>query len=126
MWKKNNIRYYGDGSFHNENVTGNYYEVTLQYEESLHRMVNNYESPEDVARIVPDADGKPIFKVIDIDYVALYRKRRQKECFPIINRGAFWYNTLTEVQKQEIQAWYEAWLDVTETLTPPQPPGWLK
>ena len=86
---KNKIRYYGDGCFHNENKTGNYYETTLEYEQSLYDMINNYPSPEDVARIIPDENGKPIFTVIEIDYSAVYRKRRQRECFPIINRGAF-------------------------------------
>lgn len=123
MWKRNNIRYYGDGSFHNENVTGNYYEVTLEYEQSLHKMVNEYPSIEDIARIVPDENGKPVFKVLDIDYKNIYRKRRERECFSIINRGAFWYNTLTEAQKQEIQTWYQAWLDAPETLVVPEPPA---
>lgn len=54
------------------------------------------------------------------------RNKRERECFPIINRGDFWYNTLTEIQKDEIQVWYQAWLDVTETLVVPEAPTWLK
>lgn len=53
------------------------------------------------------------------------RKRREKECFPIINRGALWYEKLTEEQKTELSAWYEAWLDAPETGTAPTAPVWL-
>lgn len=54
------------------------------------------------------------------------RFSRELHCFPIINRGAPWYNTLTEEQKQELQTWYQAWLDVTETKVKPENPSWLK
>lgn len=53
------------------------------------------------------------------------RYRREYECFPYINRGQFWYDTLTEQQKSEFQAWYQAWLNVTETLIAPTKPLWL-
>lgn len=53
------------------------------------------------------------------------RKRREKECFHIINRGALWYEKLTEEQKTELSAWYEAWLDAPETGTAPTAPVWL-
>lgn len=54
------------------------------------------------------------------------RARRQSICFPIINRGQLWYDTLSKSQKEELQVWYKAWLDVTETLTEPVKPEWLK
>ena len=54
------------------------------------------------------------------------RRQREKECFPIINRGQLWYSTLTAVQYSELQVWYQAWLDVTETLVVPEKPGWLE
>ena len=53
------------------------------------------------------------------------RVRREKECFPIINRGELWYNKLTDEQKQELSAWYEAWLDAPATGVAPQKPEWL-
>ena len=53
------------------------------------------------------------------------RIRREKECFSIINRGELWYDTLTTDQREELSVWYQAWLDVTETLTPPDPLPWL-
>ncbi|MDD4291081.1 MAG: hypothetical protein PHX51_02425 [Clostridia bacterium] len=54
------------------------------------------------------------------------RTRRDEECFSIINRGTLWYNRLTQVQKSELEIWYNEWLDVTETLVVPQRPIWLK
>lgn len=53
------------------------------------------------------------------------RFRRERECFPIINRGTFWYEMLTEVQLKELKDWYVAWLNVTETLVPPDPLPWI-
>ena len=55
----------------------------------------------------------------------VYRYEREMEVFPIINRGEAWYRTLTEEQKNELQIWYEAWLNVTDTLEPPQKPEWI-
>lgn len=56
----------------------------------------------------------------------LYRHQREEECFPIINRGAMWYEMLTEEQKDELRTWYKAWLDVTDTMIIPERPIWLK
>ena len=63
---------------------------------------------------------------IRISEIRDLRCRREIECFSIINRGQCWYNTLTEQQKLELQVWYQAWLDVTETLVEPTKPTWLK
>lgn len=54
------------------------------------------------------------------------RYRREEECFSIINRGQLWYNNLTAEQFSELQVWYKAWLDVTETKIIPEKPTWLK
>lgn len=54
------------------------------------------------------------------------RARREVECFPIINRGQLWYDTLTDSQVQELKTWYTAWLDVTDTEQVPERPVWLK
>ena len=53
------------------------------------------------------------------------RQRREAECFSVINRGALWFNRLTEEQKAELDTWYQEWLDVTETRTVPDKPSWL-
>nr|DAP60735.1 MAG TPA: Protein of unknown function (DUF2977) [Caudoviricetes sp.] len=55
-----------------------------------------------------------------------YRLQREKDCFPIINRGELWYDRLTDQQREELQLWYQAWLDVTKTQTIPVKPEWLK
>lgn len=54
------------------------------------------------------------------------REMRKRECFSIINRGQLWYNRLTDAQKAELDVWYNAWLDVTETLVVPDKPTWLE
>lgn len=54
-----------------------------------------------------------------------YRTRREKECFPIINRGKLWYDTLTNEQTEELNTWYHGWLDGTPTQTIPTKPVWL-
>ena len=73
-------------------------------------------------------------KVIDYDnsaevkerLISKLRNQRERECFPIINRGALWYSALTTEQYNELQTWYRAWLDVTDTLVVPTKPGWLE
>ena len=56
---------------------------------------------------------------------AEYRRRRELECFPIINRGQLWYDTLSEGHLSELKNWYQAWLDGTNTQTIPEKPEWL-
>ena len=53
------------------------------------------------------------------------RRQREVRCFSVINRGKLWYDKLTEVQLEELDAWYNAWLNVTETLTIPEKPSWI-
>lgn len=54
------------------------------------------------------------------------RMKRNELCFSIINRGQLWYSTLTYEQLQELQEWYQKWLNVTETKNIPDKPYWLK
>ena len=53
------------------------------------------------------------------------RYQREKVCYPYINRGALWYDKLSDEQKEELAVWYQAWLDVTETRVVPKTPTWL-
>lgn len=55
----------------------------------------------------------------------ILRQMREQECYPYINRGELWYSKLTEEQKIELDNWYNAWLDVTDTLVIPTKPLWL-
>ncbi len=54
------------------------------------------------------------------------RARRAMECFPIVNRGALWYEKLTEEQRSELSVWYEAWLDAPATGKAPALPDWIE
>ena len=56
----------------------------------------------------------------------MLRMRRDSECFSVINRGNIWYSRLTAEQMTQLNAWYNAWLDITETKTIPEKPEWLK
>lgn len=58
----------------------------------------------------------------EVEYL---RSQREKACFPYVNRGSLWYNKLTDEQKEELDAWYQAWLDVTDTRVIPEKPEWL-
>lgn len=61
----------------------------------------------------------------DEEYIAYLRRERERICFPVINRGAAWYARLTPEQNAELQAWYDAWLDVTDTKIKPETPSWI-
>jgi len=54
------------------------------------------------------------------------KQQRETECFPIVNRGQLWYDTLMQEQTQELNTWYQAWLNVTKTREVPNKPEWLK
>lgn len=77
-------------------------------------------------------DGNPVFDEEEWARLAfaaetdLLRKRREAECFPIINRGALWYERLTPERRRSLLAWYEEWLNVTGTRKLPVRPDWLK
>lgn len=53
------------------------------------------------------------------------RQQREAECFSVVNRGELWYEKLTEAQRKELSAWYEAWLDAPKTGNVPEKPIWL-
>ena len=66
------------------------------------------------------------FVLQDLVDTETLKNRRQKECFNIVdNRSPMWYNHLTAEQKAELDDWYQAWLDVTETHIIPTKPSWL-
>lgn len=50
------------------------------------------------------------------------------DCFAIVNRGALWYDLLTETQKLELKTWYQEWLDITDKPLEyiPVKPDWIK
>lgn len=64
----------------------------------------------------------------------ILREKRENICFKIINRGELWYNRLTDEQKQDLDNWYQEWLDITDKYVYgmnintiiPRNPIWLK
>lgn len=65
------------------------------------------------------------FKLVNGFDESEFRLLRDDQCFSIINRSPLWYNSLTDQQRTELQDWYQAWLDVTETKQIPEKPDWL-
>lgn len=64
---------------------------------------------------------------ICIDKNGYLRDRRTKICFNILdNRSTLWYNNLTSDQLEELNNWYQDWLNVTDTEIIPETPIWLK
>lgn len=70
-------------------------------------------------------DEQKLQSVNNVHIADELRFKREKTCFPIINRGELWYSRLTAYQKKELDAWYQAWLDVTDTKVLPDMPVWL-
>lgn len=71
-------------------------------------------------------DTERLKALSDAELLTAFRTQRAVECFPVINRGQLWYDRLTAEQRKELQLWYQAWLDVTQTQTIPAKPKWLK
>lgn len=55
------------------------------------------------------------------------RNAREEVCFSVVNRGDIWYDKYvnTEERAREFEEWYQAWLDVTDTLVEPETPNWI-
>lgn len=99
--------------------------ITVNEPENIDDFENNYRSyylSEDNILVKSDDRQKEIDDERELVYL---RSERQRICFPYINRGNLWYSMLTETQKAELAAWYQAWLDVTSTKTIPEKPEWL-
>ena len=64
-------------------------------------------------------------KISTVAIATVIRSRRERECFPIVNRGKLWYNLLTSDQYGELNKWYKDWLDAPETKIIPLKPKWL-
>ena len=54
------------------------------------------------------------------------RYEREIVCFPVINRGKLWYDSLTPEELDELEVWYQAWLDAPQTGIVPNTPSWLE
>lgn len=84
------------------------------------------ESPEFICKEVSQEEYDLFMsKEEEKDELRELRARREQECFSIVNRGKLWYDNLTEEQLIELNTWYKAWLDVTETRVVPETPSWI-
>jgi hypothetical protein len=72
-----------------------------------------------------ELDTDKLAKILDEHEVEMLRLKREQECFTVINRGRLWYSHLTDEQLVELDDWYQAWLDVTETRIIPNMPVWI-
>ena len=99
--------------------------VTVNEPENLNDFEDNYRSyylSDDNVLVKSDDKQKEIENQRELVNL---RSQREKVCYPIINRGELWYSRLTADQKEELDTWYQAWLDVTETKVAPEAPEWL-
>jgi len=99
--------------------------VVVNEPENIDDFENNYRSYYlSEANVLVKSQDKQKEIENERELIAL-RSKREKICFPYVNRGYLWYSKLTAEQKNELDVWYQAWLDVTETKTIPDTPTWL-
>lgn len=99
--------------------------VTVDEPTDINDFENNYRSyylSEDNVLVKSEDKQKEIDNNREMVFL---RSQREKACFPYINRGSLWYGKLTANQKEELDVWYQAWLDVTDTKIIPEMPEWL-
>lgn len=70
-------------------------------------------------------DEVQVINMINENEKTILREKRERECFPVINRGQLWYETLSDTELSELREWYQAWLDVTDTQEIPSKPSWI-
>lgn len=78
---------------------------------------------------VDDKTGKPYPVITDEIKERLkdnIRLLRSSKCFPIINRSQLWFKRLTSEQLEELDKWYQEWLDAPDTGIIPADLEWLK
>lgn len=111
-----------------EQSNGRWYIILKQYENGGKEVQevkdieakDAYDEYEDIQVYIPYTPTE--LQKIKLDSL---REQRDVECFPVINRGQFWYDTLTNKQKLELSVWYQDWLNVTDTMIVPTKPNWL-
>lgn len=121
---------------HHEGVPGvkekGHYETIAEYKNEMGEVYGS-----DVEWIVDEPAIPEIYAYDEIVPIAIYieytdeqllemkkdelRERRQKECFDVIDRAA-WFSLLNEYERNEVMLWRKAWLDVTNTLEVPEEP----
>ena len=123
--------YYDKSGFHDkQNEDNTRIETSSEERDVIFQEINNRSSEENIYQIlgIVIQDGKLKVDVtprpID-EQKNIIRRLRKNRVFPIINRSQMWFNSLTEEQKQDIQIWYQDWLNAPQTLKMPKRPSWL-
>lgn len=98
--------------------------VEVNEPENLEDFEKNYRSYYLSDGVLVKSDEKQI-ELDENKVLANLRSQREKVCFPYVNRGYLWYSRLNEEQKEELDTWYQAWLNVTEIKVIPETPEWL-
>jgi len=103
---------------------GRHYNLDLLRKDGLskYKYINN--------EMVETIDNDFVDELLEIEKEIL-RERRNSECFEYWNRQ--WViepepnkpHQVTQEQFNEMELWYEAWLNVTETMIIPTKPEWL-
>lgn len=123
--------YYDKSGFHdNQNEDNTRIETSSEERDVLFHEINKRTSEENIYqtlgiviendKLKVDVTPRPIDEQKNI-----IRRLRKNRVFPIINRSQMWFNSLSEQQKQDIQIWYQQWLDAPNTLIMPKRPNWL-
>jgi len=123
--------YYDKSGFHDkQNEDNTRIETSSEERDVIFQEINNRTSEENIyqilgivienGRLKVDVTPRPIDEQKNI-----IRRLRKNRVFPIINRSQMWFNSLTEEQKQDIQIWYQDWLNAPQTLKMPKRPSWL-
>ena len=108
------------------------YELTLKYYPPTETRLEGRDAKTVEPVIEPAVPAKDEYEDIEVyhpytdeEYIIYLRQQRDRICFPVINRGAAWYARLTPEQSEELQEWYQAWLDVTVIKVKPETPSWI-
>lgn len=123
--------YYDENGFHGEQSEDNTrIESTSEERDKLFEEVNKRTEEDNLYQSVGIVikNGKLVVDTIPRtieEQKNIIRRLRANRVFPIINRSAFWFNSLTERKKQDIQDWYQEWLDAPDNLVIPERPSWL-
>ena len=99
--------------------------ITVSEPENIDDFENNYRSYYLSSDNILVKNNDKQREIEDKRELVYLRSQREKICFPYINRGNLWYDTLTDTQKAELAEWYRAWLNVTDTRVIPNKPEWL-
>lgn len=104
-----------------------YFENALSIDEANYKIVNGYNG----ALFFEEYTRTEEYRQKEKEWQTAHqfkelRRRREMECFPVINRGYLWYMQLSDEQLKELNEWYKDWLNVTETLLVPQKPEWME